>query len=298
MLYGHLRELFRVVKFAVQDRQPLELLRFLNTERIGPRLLELGERLHRIAPDPDRLSQAASARLRQNLHDIRGGALAGLGLQLEWLVQLNTEASHDDLLLLFYLARDHLKIMRNCFEDLDPERRALDRGTNFHSTNLIREKWENYQRNGCSVRYGPHAEAHIACCCLEFSTVDRVIYNVMNNAMRHGRGETVDFGLEIDDPDRPDNLRLQVTNAITEEQATRLNERFAGNFGRLFHGGFTTDGSGEGMRICAECVGNAYGYTSINETLQAGLIGAAANENSFCCWFYWPLLADVAATDD
>lgn len=62
--------------------------------------------------------------------------------------------------------------------------------------------------------------------------------------------------------------------------------------GKLFLGRFTTRGHGVGMSVCLECVTNAYGLLSQDETLERKLVGARIVDRRFLAWFHWPLAGD------
>jgi len=292
-IYGMLRQWFQIVKICVQEHQALRLLHHVKSADFISTFMNFTDRIRNLNDPTGHLEGERASRLRKNLHDVRGGAFAGLCMQVELLWMLNTEIGRPDVLRTFYLVRDHLKIMRNCFVDLDTERGEMDRTMNMHSTDLIREKWVDYRSEGKAVRCVDHVSANIACCCLEFSTVDRIIYNLMNNAFQYGSGDFVDFSIGVDDSRHPKNLVVTIENQVDLDHFEVLKTRFDANWNALFLGGFTTGGSGDGMRICSECVCNAYGYTSVEEALQDGLIGALGNAPRFRTWFCWPLLADT-----
>jgi len=238
------------------------------------------------------LSEPERTRLHKNLHDIRGGALAVLVVKLEWLTLPGMTPTEDQRDSVFFLARDHLKIMRNCFKDLDPERRMRDLSEHPHTTELIREKWDGFSSNGKSVRFRGSYSGAIASCCLEFSTVDRVIYNLVNNAVRHGEGEEIEMIMAPDRDTDPGNLLFVVRNPISETGEAKLNAAFGERWWKLFHGGFTTDGTGLGMRICADCVGRAYGVLELEELVREGYLGVRRDESGFSAWFFWPLMPE------
>ena len=67
------------------------------------------------------------------------GALTALSLTLQLFSfrQISTA----DVVRTFYLTRDHLKIMRNALEDIDPPARERDMAYRDHGTHLLFEKW-------------------------------------------------------------------------------------------------------------------------------------------------------------
>ncbi|MEN9937028.1 MAG: hypothetical protein RLZZ387_3607 [Chloroflexota bacterium] len=232
--------------------------------------------------------------LAQAIHDLRGGAFQALSIYMQ-LIELGGVAP-EHITRIFLLTRDHLKIMRNCVPDLDPGRYARDTVKRVHSAKLLVEKWVD-------ARYplpGMNAQVSLDCrydggvseCCLEFAALDRVVYNLMNNATRHAADGRVALAIVPLPGEEPPHLRFVVHNRITEQQRARLRERFGDRLGGLYGGGFTTGGSGIGMQNCAELVANAYGLSWASTAVEGGYIGAALYDQSFVAWFHWPAVAD------
>ena len=244
----------------------------------GARALELVR--HRQSDEVITLQQQA-------LHDIRGGALAALALTLEF-VAISSEPTAD-VVRAFYLVRDHLKIMRNALEDLDAPARARDTASRDHGTNLLFEKWTgavHRQKGDRSARVTVDStyEGSVSRRCLEFSALDRVLYNLMNNAARFtADGEVVLYLREMDG-----SLRFVVANAITDEQRSLLTEAHQEQLGRLFLGGFTTGGEGVGLSVCGEFVANAYGLPEAVDAVAGSYVGARLVDREFVAWFHWP----------
>ena len=89
----------------------------------------------------------------------------------------------------FYLTRDHLKIMRNALEDVDTVARERDRTARDHGARLLFEKWSSALHRlpgdrSARVEVDSTYEGPVSRRCLEFSALDRVLYNLMNNAVR------------------------------------------------------------------------------------------------------------------
>lgn len=235
-------------------------------------------------------------RADQVLHDIRGGSFQALSIHVQLAEMAVAEA--EDVPRLFLLARDHLKIMRNCLPELDPERYRDDMQAQAHSVQLLVEKWGrgSYQLPDAivQVRLDCRFDGSVSERCVEFSALDRVLYNLMNNAARHSSDRRVALTILPLNMHPADSLRFVVANHINDEQCERLESHFgaAGGLGRLFLGGFTTGGNGLGMRIGAEFVTNAYGLNSIEQALDGGYIGAILLDQRFVNWFHWPVVAD------
>lgn len=228
--------------------------------------------------------------LRKVVHDLRGGAMQAI-VSLLQLQQIGI-APDDGGRQLFFLVRDHLKMMRNALPDLDPERTARDRSDHPHDVELLVEKWReaSYRLADSQAEVAIRCEYRgtIAERCLEFSALDRIIYNLVNNAVRNTADGEV--GVTIFAPDREDprDLRFVVANAVAGDQVRALESRFGDDLGGLFRGGFTTGGTGLGMSICAEFVMHAYGVDSLDEALGGRYVGARLEDDRFLAWFHWP----------
>jgi len=86
--------------------------------------------------------------------------------------------------------RNQLKIMRNALADIDPERRRADEGRKTHSVELMLEKWQNslfYRAASGPVRLQIECSYRgaVSESCLEYSTLERALYNFLNNAARN-----------------------------------------------------------------------------------------------------------------
>ncbi|WP_298819958.1 ATP-binding protein [Chloroflexus sp.] len=236
--------------------------------------------------------------LGQVIHDIRGGSLQALALQLQLLeadqsLPVETER-------IYLLTRDHLKIMRNCLPDLDPERTARDVELRAHGVDLLLEKWQQADYRlpdgSASIVVDARYDGVVADRCVEFSALDRVVYNLVNNATRHSADQRVMIGIfplfECESP----SLRIVVANRIDPLQRSALEQRFGQHWSALFRGGFSfsSDGSrghGFGLAICAELVANAYGVANGSAAIAGGYVGARPHGDLFVAWFHWPIAA-------
>ncbi|HMQ30273.1 MAG TPA: hypothetical protein PKD53_06065, partial [Chloroflexaceae bacterium] len=250
---------------------------------------KLLRRVRDLAPPQD----GGGTRLRQVLHDLKGGALQALAVYLQ--LAAHGLVGPAQLHRMFFLARDQLKIMRNCVADLDPAGAARDGAHRLHSVALLEEKWSagEHRLGGGQARVVVHSEfaGDIAERCLEFAALDRVLYNLINNATRHSADGRVDLWIRPVGPG-PASLRFVVANAVTPEQRRAVEARFPGGPGGLFEGGFTTGGAGLGMRICADFVCNAYGVPGVAQALAEGHLGAAFLAGRFVAWVHWPVAGD------
>jgi signal transduction histidine kinase len=280
-LYRYLRRALRAAQQALHSADPMELTAFLKETNWRRQIDNLAKSLY---PQP-----GAEPRLRHAYHDLRGGALSAASGRAELARLKGNEAELDDAYGFFYAVRDHLKIMRNCLVDLDPERRKRDTSSREHSASLFREKWENYENDGVKVEYISDFDGGIASCCLEFSSAERVVYNLVNNAIKHTADDTVRLFVTTIQPesDKP-HVKIVTSNTVKSDEKDKMLESLNGELSTLFQGGFTIGGTGDGLSICAEFVANAYGLVNIHEAIRDGYVGARLHEEQFVAWVHWP----------
>ena len=310
-LYQLLKDTLETANTAIRDERPEWMLRRIKESRFVDRVQEFT----RGFTTESVTDEGLRARLRKVYHDARGGALnAAVGMS-QLLELKGNEVELGDVYGVFNAVRDHLKIMRNCFLDLDPERRRRDLAFNAHSARLFRQKWEGYQDTGVEIEYIADFDGDISSSCLEFSSVERAIYNLVNNAMNHTadglvrlyvkgvhqarpqagttgstRGSAGDEPPPAQPADHPKDVRIATANAVDSDEAERLRTRFGENLSELFMGGFTIGGSGVGLSICTELVSNAYGLAQYHDAIEGGYVGADILRDQFVAWIHWPTL--------
>ena len=234
--------------------------------------------------------EEASPNLRKALHDIRGGSMTALAMHIE-MAELG-DIEGNDCERMYILSRDHLKIMRNVVYDLDPKGHERDLAPVAHDIELLIEKWSNIDyrlaKNAIKIRLDCRFDGRISENCMEFSALDRVIYNLVNNATRFTTDQQVHLAiLPVAGKQHP-QVRFVVYNRIsTEHQQTLLDKFGSDNLSTLYEGGFTTGGHGVGMRICADFVMHGYGLASVQDALQGGYLGIKLIDDYFVAWFHW-----------
>jgi signal transduction histidine kinase len=234
----------------------------------------------------------ASPTLRKVYHDVRAGSLSALIMHADALVA--GEGEEADMERLYLLSRDHLKIMRNGIPELDPDGYRQDLEERQHGIDLFRQKWDGAeyrladQSRSVRVEFHCRVQGSISECCMEFAALDRVIYNLVNNAARHTEDGVTSLSIVPLDNAADTNLRFAVSNRISDEQRRRLEERFGDHLERIFHGGFTTGGHGLGLRICGDVVTHGYDLFTLDEALEGGYLGVRLLDDRFVVWFHWP----------
>ncbi|MCX6955194.1 MAG: hypothetical protein NTV51_23825 [Verrucomicrobia bacterium] len=239
------------------------------------------------------MSADYSDAVRRVLHDLRGGSLMALVGAAEMLPF--SSSLTNDLHRCGYYARDQLKIMRNCLPELDPVAGARDQATRAHSVRLLVEKWSTgvitVESSTRRVRFACTFDGNIAERCLEFSALDRVIYNLVNNAVRHTSDDEIGFWIFPVGDGEAKSVRFVVTNRVTGAHRAKLAALTPYSGSALMIGGRSTTGGGMGLRICAEFVGHAFGVRSVTEVLTKGYAGTLVREDEFVSWFHWPCAA-------
>lgn len=286
-LYAKLRRTLNLAQSGLEEGRPDVALRMIEDLDWRTFLLQFTRDfgLKSLADVPEQHA-------REILHDIRGSALSVVAIRIDLALMKGSDADRDDLTGIFTSARDHLKILRNVVADIDPERRRRDTERKDHAATLLREKWLDYHTETVRLDYFADFDGTLSSCCLEFSSLDRVLYNLVNNAIRHTADGRVGFFLtRVADPDGPGSAKFVLANAVKEDEARTLRDNFGDKLGGLFAGGFTIGGSGVGLRVVADLVKNAYGLSSLEEVVGGGYVGAEIRETVFCAWAHWPVKA-------
>ena len=256
-------------------------------------------RLFGVASHAERPSEALS----KTMHDLRGGALAALLGRLQLVGRL--PATPGELNTLFILARDHLKIMRNALVGLDDERRDADRKPKSHDVHLILDKWHEsvvgpkWQERPVRMFVDCRHEGALTECCLESAAIDRIFYNLANNACRHAEGGRLDMVIFPLAEGPGGCVRFVLSNEVGEKDAAYLRglmatgadsvDRGSGqSLFTLFDPQVSSTGSGFGMTVVADFVTSAFGLRDRQEALRERYVGAVLDGRTFRTWFHWP----------
>ena len=250
-------------------------------------------------------ARMASEELAKAMHDVRGGALSALLGRLQLLGRL----THDEeqLKTLFVLTRDHLKIMRNALVGLDEPRREADRKPRAHAMRLMMEKWHDsvvgpkWQERPVRMNVDCRYAGALTECCLESAAIDRIFYNLANNACRHAATGRIDMAI-FPIPEPPgDCLRFVLSNEVNDADAASLRalewtdgadsvDRGSGlSLLALFEPEVSSTGSGFGLTVVADFVASAFGLRHRAEALRERYVGAVLEGRTFRVWFHWPM---------
>jgi len=237
-------------------------------------------------------------RLTAILHDIRGGSTAAFLSLAEFLLgrEVPEATQREYLQQLIWLVRDEAKVMRGIIADLDPALREPDEEHKPHSVSDLVRKWQGmrYDGGGTVVSLSVNNElgtSSLANRCLEASAIDRVSYNLLNNAARFSSSGEVTVDLRPLEQHRMG--RVTVVNDLTAEEAGWLEERLASDPMALFRTDVTRGGTGIGLAACAEIVGAAFELTP-DQAVRERIIGYKLVDGRFYAWFCWPT-AEVGA---
>jgi len=284
-LYALMLRLFAVLRGdgEERDRAARAFIAQLDTGKLFVMVRTLGAESYRTSPSP---------LMAKTLHDVRGGGLSPLLGHLELLQARPHAAVPGDAL--YFLTRDHLKIMRNALLGLDDGQRNADLEVKLHGTDLLVEKWGQTRlpADGREVRIAVSClqDVAIAECCVEFGALDRILYNLMNNASRHTEGDVIRLVL-FPIPDRQgENLRFVLINEVSAADRSYLQNK---DLRTLFTAGVSTTGSGYGLNVAAEFVSSAFGLTTPEAAVERAYLGARLLHEQFVIWFHWPIIGEV-----
>ena len=242
--------------------------------------------------------------LAKSMHDLRGGALSALLGRLQLVDRLPRTES--ELQTIFVLIRDHLKIMRNVLTGLDDPRRDADRTPKSHDARLILAKWHEsivgpkWRERPIQMMIDCQYEGALTECCLESAAIDRIFYNLANNACRHASSDCLDMAIFPVPAPPGECLRFVLSNEVGEADAKYLrglqpegvdsvdNGTLQSLF-TLFEPSVSSTGSGFGLTVVADFVASAFGLKGRKEALRDRYVGAVLEGRTFCVWFHWPM---------
>lgn len=230
-------------------------------------------------------------KLHRALHDIRGGCLNGL----LGITQLINEMGGDEnwYQRAVYMARDHAKIMRNILVDIDPNNREDDESIQSHHIDHFTEKLKNLAFEYDELKLSTHLyctyQGNISNCCLETSSIDRILFNFINNAAKYSANHEANVYIY---PVNEMMIRWVFENPVSDEHLQWFNANCDETFWDLILSNRTYKGQGIGLYTCAEIVGNSFGVSNAESAVKDGYIGAKLEDKKFFSWFHWPVLSN------
>lgn len=231
------------------------------------------------------------------MHDLKGGAMTSLIGYAEFVgtSELEVVQLEQDILRMVKLARDHAKMMRNLLPELDPLVREADERNRLHLVDGFLEKWSDFvfhiEGRKVRVKVDSQVSGYLTSCCLETSSVDRILFNYINNAARFAASGEVRLTIYFTSPGI---LRWVVENELSEDHEQWLEERLGGDLTRLFEGGMTRGGQGIGLSNCVSLVASSFGVSE-SKALKKKYLGARVLEHTYYAWFHWPAVTEEEA---
>jgi hypothetical protein len=291
-LYACLEDLYQA--WLADDRRRPEVVR----DHLGERLVA---RVHAFTNALRNGSGASAPALRELRHDLRGGgltALVGVTHLLDEGVLGGGEEAREHLQLAVWFARDHAKMMRMALPWLDPERAAVDATERPHGVDDLVRKWQGAHMKvadaEATLRVHARLPGALASRCIEAAALDRVSYNLLNNAVRFTADDAVEMHLD----DVSGELgRVAVVNVVGDEERPWLAATLAEDPRALFRAGVTRGGEGDGLASVARIVSSVFGLSPL-EAVERHMVGTRMSGDRFVAWFHWPRVQPEATTHD
>ncbi|MFN8611904.1 MAG: MerR family transcriptional regulator [Vulcanimicrobiota bacterium] len=203
-------------------------------------------------------SGGSDVRLRNALQDARAGALAVL---LDYCRGRDPEKmSSTDLHVVLTLARDHAKMMRNAFYDLDESVREADESLKAHSLGPVIQKLQAFHAGRVDFRAGTDYQGPISSRCLETSALDRITYYFLSRSVDPAAQGA---GLWISQVN-PQLCRWAFECSVERFRMPEVDE------------------------LPVQAVSLAMGVTPA-EALSYAYLGSARRAGRLWAWFHWPI---------
>lgn len=236
-------------------------------------------------------TQIDSARVHRVIHDLRGGALSSLSLYLQLAESGDLYAQ--DIPHMVLLANDHAKMLRTAISDLDRIRYTRDELFLPQPIDAIVQHWRSVTyriESGqvAQVTCQSNVFGYIADSVIELAALERIVYNLVNNAVRHTANADVEIDINYMDESR-ELVRFTVSNSLTSDQAEQLSTITTNRPERLVLLPITTTGSGLGLGICADIVAHVFN-TDVDEIIRQNYFSVSWNASRFTVAFVWPLV--------
>jgi len=232
-----------------------------------------------------------SARVHRVIHDLRGGALSSLSLYLQMAESGDLHAQ--DIPHMVLLANDHAKMLRTAISDLDRIRYTRDELFLPQPIDSIVQHWRNVfyridSGQSAHVKCQSEVYGYIADSVIELAALERVIYNLVNNAVRHTPNHEVLINITYCDNSH-ELIQISVSNVITDAQVDGLIQLTANKPDRLILMPLSTTGSGLGLGICADIVAHVF-QSDVDEIIRQRYFTVSWQDGRFTVDFVWPMV--------
>ena len=202
--------------------------------------------------------------LKAALEDARWGALGPL---LAKIPKADAPWSSAELAAAVLLARDHAKMLRNAFYDLDATLREADESPKAHSAKGSTAKFRGLQWDTQRVELLASWDGALTSRCLETSAVDRLLYDFLRRAHKIGC----------------QSVYLHLVKANSQLV------RFVFDMDRP---GFKAH---QEKDLASLAVGRSVGLSPA-AALRQGYLGARGEGKGCCAWFHWPIFYPPSGT--
>jgi hypothetical protein len=231
-------------------------------------------------------SEYSSPHIHKILHDVRGGALMAMISSATRIAIFDLYHDLEVMRSFVFLARDQAKMMRNAIHDIDIPTRTADERFMIHSVYDYVKKWNHFEyhfeQKVIVIKVRCYYEGNVTTCCLEASALDRVVYNLINNALRFSAGNEIFLTIFL----IGDILRWVVENQITPENIQWLKEHVGDDLQDLYKGGISNGGNGIGLTNCADLVAASFGISTINAIEDRYISSKVIGSTYYAC-FHW-----------
>lgn len=282
-LYTKIKQVYELWLY-MKDRPNYELMQEAITEIASEEYIALNQAIGASTYE----NSGKSPIMRKVIHDIHGGSFTGLLGYATLLLETPNKALY--IRKAIYLARDHAKMMRNAIVDLDVPVRRADESAKIHSITDFIDKLEEfrYQMADRAIAIEIRSDFHgdISNRCLETSAIDRILYNMINNASRFTTNDTIQVHIL---PINEKVVRWVVSNPISDEHNQWLKDHYSEDLHELFTEGITRGSQGIGLSTCADFISSCFGVHPPAKAVNKGYIGARVIGNEYYTWFHWPV---------
>lgn len=224
----------------------------------------LGEKLAEFR-DPDFVSQIhqlgahTAARDLLTVSALEAARWGALPLLLRRASELGEELPGlEELRDCAFLARDHAKMLRNAFYDLDATLTAADSSPKAHGLDSVMNKLRHLHGEGSKVEVCCEFHGGVTSRCLETAALDRVLYDLLHRTGEPQALECEVWALAL----RPDLLRIAFSSPHVI---------------RPYHP----------EELPTLAIGLAMGVEP-QKALDEGYLGVTQSQGQYWGWFHWP----------